>query len=36
VANANKLVVVAGGAIGTPLLLRQAGLHFVNRMWAIT
>lgn len=30
VANANKLVVIASGAIGTPLLLRDAGLHFTN------
>ncbi|MGA2213996.1 MAG: GMC family oxidoreductase [Bryobacteraceae bacterium] len=30
VANANKLVVVAGGAIGSPLILREAGLHVVN------
>ncbi len=30
VANAAKLVVIASGAIGTPLLMRDAGLHEVN------
>ncbi len=30
VANANKLVVISSGAIGTPLVLRSAGLHAVN------
>jgi choline dehydrogenase-like flavoprotein len=30
VANANKLVVISAGTIGTPLILREAGLHFVN------
>jgi choline dehydrogenase len=30
VANANKLVVISAGAIGTPLVLRAAGLHDVN------
>lgn len=29
-ANARKLVVVAAGAMGTPLLLRDSGLHLLN------
>lgn len=29
-ANARKMVVVSAGAIGTPLILRESGLHFLN------
>ncbi|MEQ1945611.1 MAG: GMC family oxidoreductase [Bryobacteraceae bacterium] len=30
VANANKLVIVSAGAIGSPLLLRDSGVHLLN------